>query len=138
MAATKVQANWSGVAFNNTAITRVTNVSISQGGSLEMFSGDTDIFPVVACNLMNNPSASVTTADAGTVMGIAPGSSGSFTATHKDAKGQTSGDILYVIATAVAENTDTSGAHGGFGTATTTFKAISADGSTNPLSFTRA
>ena len=138
MAATRVQANWTGVAHGATTITRVTQASFNQGGQLQSFSADGDHFRTVIVNLMNEPSASITSADAGTVMAIAPGTTASLTATHKDAKGSSGGDILYVLANAVAENCQTSGQHAQFGTATLTFKAYSTDGTTNPLSFTRA
>jgi len=89
-------------------------------------------------NLMSKPTASVTSADTATLMAIAPGTTATFSATHKDAKGATSGDILYVLANAVVENVETTGAHGQFGTATMKMLAYSSDGTTNPLSFTRA
>lgn len=138
MAATKVQANWASVAHGSTTITRVTSVNFNQGGSLASFAGDGDRFDTVICNLMNKPSASVTTADAAVVMGIAPGTVASFSATHKDAARAAGGDILYVLTNAVAENATTTGAYGQFGNATITFKAYSSDGTTNPLAFTRA
>ena len=47
MAATKAQINWSSVSWNSTSITRVTNVSIGQGGSLIKFKGDTDVYPTI-------------------------------------------------------------------------------------------
>ena len=68
----------------------------------------------------------------------ARGTSASFSATHKDAKGATGGDILYVMANAVAENVETSGSHAEFGYTTQQLLAFSSDGTTNPLSFTRA
>jgi hypothetical protein len=88
--------------------------------------------------LMSKPRASVTSADTATLMGMAPGNTSSFSATHKDAQGITGGDILYVMANAVVENVETSGAHGQFGSATMGMVAYSSDGTTNPLSFTRA
>lgn len=138
MAATRLQANWSGVALGATTITRVSQVSINQGGTLQDYSADGDHYPTVITNLMNKPTASVTSADTATLMGIAPGTTGSFTATHKDAKAQTGGDILYVLANAVASTAQTSGGHNAFGTASLSMQAFSSDGSTNPLSFTRA
>ena len=138
MAATKLQANWSAVAHGTTTITRVTQVSFSQGGSLASFSADGDHYPTVVVNLMNKPRASVVSADTATLMGVAPGTTATFSATHKDAKGATGGDILYVMANAVVENVETSGSHGQFGSATMTLLAYSSDGTTNPLSFTRA
>lgn len=137
MAATKLQANWTAVSFGSAPITRVSQVSFTQGGTLSPYSGDGDHFPTVIVNLMNKPRATVTSADAAAIMAIAPGETGSFSATHKDAKGSTGGDILYVLANAVAENAETSGAHGQFGSATLSLMAFSSDGVTNPLSFTR-
>ncbi len=55
----------------------------------------------------------------------------------KDAMGATGGDIHYVMADAV-ENVETSGSHAEFGSATMQLLALSSDGTTNPLSFTRA
>ena len=138
MAATKIQANWTAVSFGATPISRVSQVSFTQGGSLAAYSADGDHFPTVVVNLMNKPRASVTSADAAALMSIAPGETGSFSATHKDAKGEVGGDILYVLANAVAENSETSGAHGQFGSAKLNLLAFSTDGTTNPLSFTRA
>jgi len=138
MAATKVQANWATVSHGNTSITKVTSVSFNQGGKLTKFSGDGDVFPTLITNLMNDPSATVTTADAGTLMGIAPGTVATFNATHKDALGASGGAIVYALANAVVENVQASGNHGAYGTATMTLQAYSSDGSTNPLSFTRS
>ncbi|MGC8638732.1 MAG: hypothetical protein ACP5XB_02505 [Isosphaeraceae bacterium] len=138
MAATKLQANWTGVSLGSTSITRVNQVSFSQGGSLATYAADGDHYPTVVVNLMNNPSASVTSADTGTLMGIAPGTCGTFSATHKDALKATGGDILYVMANAVVENVQTAGSHGQFGTSSMSLLAYSSDGVTNPLSFTRA
>jgi len=138
MAATKLQANWTAVSFGSAPISRVSQVSFTQGGTLSAYSGDGDHFPTVVVNLMSRPRATVTSADTAAVMAIAPGETGSFSATHKDAKGETGGDILYILANAVAENAETSGAHGQFGSATLSLMAYSSDGVTNPLSFTRA
>ncbi|QEH38645.1 hypothetical protein OJF2_72510 [Aquisphaera giovannonii] len=138
MAATKLQANWAAVSHGSTSITRVTNVSFSQGGSLSSFSADGDHYPTVIVSLQNKPSATVTSSDTAALMGLAPGTVASFSATHKDAKGATGGDVVYVMANAVVENVDTSGSHGQFGTATLSLLGYSSDGVTNPLSFTRA
>jgi hypothetical protein len=138
MAATKLQANWSTVSHGATTITRVTSVSFNQGGSTQSYSGDTDHFPTVIVNLMSSPTASVTSADPAILMGIAPGTTATFSATHKDAKAATGGDILYTLINAVAETAQTSGSHAAFGTGSLSLKAYSSDGTTNPLSFTRA
>jgi hypothetical protein len=141
VAATKLQANWSNVTHGSNPITRVTQVSFNIGGALQSFSADGDHYPTVIVNLMNKPTASVATSDAGNVMNnalFAPGTVAVLSATHKDAKGSSGGDILYVLANATVETATASGAHGQFGTATLSFQAFSSDGSTPPLSFTRA
>lgn len=138
MAATKVQANWANCSFANTTITRVSSCSFNQGGSLVEYAGDTDGFPTVLANLMSRPTANIASADAGTLMGIAPGTAGTFTATHKDILKAVNGSIVYVLANAVSENAQSSGSFGAAGTATLNFKAFSTDGTTNPLSFSRA
>lgn len=138
MPATRLQANWTAVSFGDADITRVSQVTFTQGGSLAAYAADGDHFPTVVVNLMNRPRATVTTSDPAAVMSISPGTTGTFSATHKDAKGEVGGDILYVLANAVAENAETSGSHGQFGSATLSLMAFSSDGVTNPLSFTRA
>lgn len=138
MAATKLNANWTSVAHGSTTLTKVTDITFSQGGKLQQFAGDNDRFNTVVVNLMSNPTASVTCHDIGTVMGLAPGTTASLTATHKDAKLASGGDILYTLSNAVVENTTAKGPFGNFGSATTTFHSYSSDGSTNPLAFTRA
>jgi hypothetical protein len=138
MAATKLQANWTAISHGTTAISRVTHVSFSQGGSLATYSADGDHYPTVVVSLLNKPRASVTSSDTATLMGIGPGTTATFSATHKDAKGATGGDILYVMTNSVVENVETTGAHAQFGSATMTLLAYSSDGVTNPLSFTRA
>jgi hypothetical protein len=121
-----------------TTITRVSQVTFAQGGSLASYAADGDHYPTVVVNLMSKPRASVTSADTGTLMSLASGTTASFSATHKDAKGTAGGDILYVMANAVVENVETTGTHGQFGSATMSLLAFSSDGTTNPLSFTRA
>lgn len=138
MPPTRLQANWSSVAHGAAEITRVTQVSFSQGGSLAAFSADGDHYPTVVVSLLNRPKAAVTSADTAALMALAPGTAASLSATHKDARASSGGDILYVLANAVVENVETAGRHGEFGQATATFLAYSSDGVTNPLSFTRA
>lgn len=138
MAATRLQANWANVGHGSQAITKVTAVNFSQGGSVAEFAGDVDRFTTVIVNLMNKPTATVTSADIATLMGIACGTVGSFTATHKDAAKQAGGDIVYVLSNAVAENVTANGPFGQYGSASLSLKSYSSDGSTNPLAFTRA
>lgn len=138
MAATGLQANWTAVSFNSTTITKVTSVSFDRGGQLVEFAGDVDQYPTLLANLQSKPRATVATADVGTLMGLAIGTKASLTATHKDAAKQSLGDIVYTMSNAVLENVNAQGAYGQIGSGTATFRALSADGATNPLSFTRA
>ena len=137
MAATKAQVNWTAVSFGTTAITRVTDVKFNEGGNLIDFSGDADLFTTILAVGVNKPSATVTTADEATIMGIGVGTTGSLIATHKDATGGASGGVAFVLANGVVENADGGGAHAAFSSGTLSVKAFSSDGSTNPLSFTR-
>lgn len=137
MAATKLQRNWTAVQFGNTTITMVTACSFDSGGKLIKFYGDADIFPVVIVAQDCEPTASVDSGDTATIMGFAPGTSGTFTATHNDAKLAVGGAIVYTLINAVVRNPNTSGPRGQFGTATLPLDAFSSDGTTNPLSFTR-
>lgn len=138
MAASRVQANWTDCAHGSTTITRVSSVSFDYGGSIAMFAGDNDRYPTLVANLTNAPKASITSADAGTLMGIAPNTVADFTATHKDARGATGGDIIYTFINAVVENVSTGGNHGAFGSASMSLVGYADDGETNPISFTRA
>lgn len=137
MAKTDRQMNWTAVSHATVPITGVTSVRFSQGGKLTVASADADKFPTLAVAAMNNPVASVDVINPAAVMAIAPGTSGPFTATHNDAKMATGGGVVYVLDPAVAENADTAGTHAAIGTGSINFVGISADGSTNPLSFTR-
>jgi hypothetical protein len=137
MAATKAQLNWANVSFGSTAITRVTNGSFSQGGKLLKFSGDTDVFTTIIANVSSEPSATFTTADVGTIMGIPPGSTNTLSATLNDAKGATGGAVVFTMINAVFENADTTAAHAQFGSVVGTWQAFSSDGTTSPLSFAR-
>lgn len=138
MSATALQLNWSNVEFASTQLQRVTSIMFDQGGELIEFAGDNDRYPVVIANPMNKPRCSITSADVATLMGIAPGTSGSIVATQVDALEATGGSIVWTLANAVHENTQDTGAFGQFATATATFRAYSSDGTTNPLSFTRS
>jgi hypothetical protein len=97
MAATKLQLNWTGVAHGAQAITRISTVSFSQGGTLLEYAGDNDKFNTVVVNGVAKPTASLTSSDTAVLMGIASGTTGTLTATHKDAKLASGGDILYSL-----------------------------------------
>lgn len=138
MSATNLQLNWTTVAFGSTNLTRVTSVVFAQGGELIEFAGDNNRYPVVIANNMNRPRCSISTGDVATLMGIAPGTSGQIQATQVDALAATGGNVLWVMTNAVHESTSDTGNFGHVATATATFRAYSSDGTTNPLSFTRA
>jgi hypothetical protein len=143
MAITKAQINWTAVAFtptggSATSITRVTTGSFGQGGRLIKFKGDTDLYPTVIAAPTIEPHASFTTADVGTMMGFAPGTTGALAATLNDAKAAVGGAVVFALANAVFENASATGHHGEFATVTGTWHAFSSDGVTNPLSFTRS
>lgn len=134
---TKAQINWTGVEFASTAITRVTNASVGQGGSLIKFKGDTDLYPTIIANVDNEPHMSITTADVGTIQSIVPGTTGTLTATLNDAKGASGGAVVFTLSNAVFENADTQAQHAQFGSVTGTWQGYSSDGSTNPMAITR-
>jgi hypothetical protein len=137
MSATRAQINWASVTFGSTSITRITTGGFGQGGKLLRFKGDTDMYSTVIANVNNEPSATFTTADVGTIMGITPGTTNTLAATLNDAKGATGGSVVFTMINAVFENADTTAYHAQFGSVTGTWQAFSSDGSTNPLSFTR-
>jgi hypothetical protein len=137
MSATRAQINWASVTFGSTSITRITAGGFGQGGKLLRFKGDTDMYSTVIANVNNEPSATFTTADVGTIMGIAPGTTNTLAATLNDAKGATGGSVVFTMINAVFENADTTAHHAQFGSVTGTWQAFSSDGVTNPLSFTR-
>ncbi len=138
MSASNLQLNWTSVSFGPTNLTHVTSVMFDQGGELIEFSGDNNRYPVVIANNINHPKCSITTSDVATLMGIAPGTSGSITATQADALEATGGSINWTLANAVHETTQDTGHWGQFASATARFRAYSSDGTTNPLSFTRS
>ena len=137
MAATRAQLNWASVSFGSTSVTRVTSGSFSQGGKLLKFSGDTDVYTTIIANVLNEPTAQFTTADVGTIMGIAPGATNTLSATLNDARGATGGAVVFTMINAVFENADTTAAHAQLGSVTGTWHAFSSDGVTSPLSLAR-
>jgi hypothetical protein len=137
MAATKAQINWTAVQNGSVAITRITTGGFGQGGKLLRFKGDTDMYSTIIANVNNEPNASFTTADVGTMMGFVPGTTTTLTATLNDAKAASGGSVVFTMINAVFENADTTAQHAQFGTVTGTWQAYSSDGVTNPLSFTR-
>jgi len=138
MSATKANINWTAVSHGSTNLTRVTNAMFGQGGSLIHFKGDSDLYPTIIANVDNEPHASITTADVGTLFGITPGTTATLSATLNDAKGASGGAVIFTMLNAVAENADATAQHAQFGTITGTWKAFSSDGSTPPLTIARS
>jgi hypothetical protein len=143
MSATALQLNWTNVAFTPTSgsavtITRVTSCSFNQGTELIDFSGDNDRYPVVIANSVNRPSCDITSGDVATLFGIGGGTGGSVAATQLDALGATGGSIDWAMINCVSGGAQQSGQWGQFATATLHVRCYSTDGTTNPLSFTRA
>ena len=138
MSATKANINWTGVSHGTVSITRVTAANFSYGGRLIKFKGDVDGFPTIIANVDNEPHASITTADVGTMMGFIPGTTATLNATLNDAKLATGGAVVFAMANAVFENADNQGQHAAVRNPTGTWQAYSSDGSTNPLTFTRS
>ena len=138
MAATGLQKNWSPVAWGNTTITKVTSVDFDQGGNLLPFYGDGNIYPTVLVAQDNKPTATVQSGDIGGLQALGgPGTTGTLTATHLDAKLAAGGAINYTLNNAVIANIVANGPRGQFGSGTLQVQAFSSDGTTNPLSFTR-
>ena len=139
MAATKLQRNWTAVSFPvNNAITKVTKVDIDQGGKLIKFFGDADIYPDTVVAQDSEPTASVDSGDIATLEGVGgPGTTGTLSATHNDAKLATGGAIVWVVINAVVRNIVANGPRGQYGSGTLNLDAFSSDGTTNPVSFTR-
>ena len=74
-----------------------------QGGQLIKFKGDTDQFPTIIASPTQEPHASFTTADVGTMMGFGPGTGGVLAATLNDAKAQAGGAVVFALSNAVFE-----------------------------------
>lgn len=138
MPASGFQMGWTNVMLGTSAINHIDSVSIDVGGQLLAYAGDNDRYNTVVVNPMNDPSVTINCTNPAALIGIAPGTEGTFTATHKDAKLAVGGDIIYTVVNCVAPGASTTGAHAQFGTATIQLKAYAIDGATNPVSFTRA
>ena len=144
MASTKRFMNWTGVTFTPTGgsvtpITGVSSVTIDTGGSLVKFAGDGDRYSTTVVNDHNDPVVTVHAADLAAVRANPVGTTGTFTATHNDARnGAGTGAITYTLANAVISSNPIQGAHRQFGQGTLTIASFSTDGVTNPLSTSTA
>ena len=137
MAATGLQVNWTAVSFNSITIERVDSVSMDEGGKLLTYKGDGDTYASVAANYDNNPKVTIKSSDVATVHSFGNGTQATFTATHKDALGAVGGAIVWTMVNATVDNANSQGAHAAFGDGTLSLMGVSADGVTNPLSYTR-
>src|SRR5512135_2598573 len=115
MAATGLQFNWASVSHGTTNLLHITDVAFTQAIQLQAFHGDDSVYAQVVAAHTGRTTARVTSGDEAALMGIAPGTTATFTATHKDAKHGSSGDIVYSLANAVAGQGEASGAYGQFG-----------------------
>ena len=138
MAATKRQMNWSPVSFANNAATGVTQVSIDHGISVQKFSGDGDHFVTTLVQDFRDPTMTVTCADFAWIDAQAVAGKGTLSATAKDAKGATGGNITYTLSNAIASSANNSDAHRQFGSGSITFTGESTDGTTSPLAISLA
>jgi hypothetical protein len=137
MAISRAQINWGPVSFNAVPITRVTTAGFGLGGTLLKMKADVDLFPTLIACADIEPHGSVTTADVGPMMALAPGSTGTLIGQLNDAKGVSLGGVVFTMTNAVFENADASGAHAAFGTVTGTWQGFSTDGVTPPLIISR-
>lgn len=137
MAATGVQLNWSSVSYASTPITKVTGGGFDEGINLVMFSGDANTYDIVAAVGVNKPTATFTTGDIGLALTL-PSGSGTLIATLNDAKGASAGAINFTMANAYLSGNSSTAQHATIGSATLNWIAVSTDGTTNPISFTRS
>src|SRR5436305_9581270 len=113
MAATKRHFNWTAVGFTPTAgtllaITGVTDVRVDPRGTVQSFSGDGDHLPTTKVSDYQDPMVTITTADIAAARTLAPGTRGTLTATHLDAKnlgGVAGGAYTITMTAAIVENT---------------------------------
>ena len=138
MATTGLQINWTGVEMGSTQIKKVTSVRFQDKGQTVKFHGDDSPWPQAVAISTFDSSATLKSGDEATILSIAIGATGTFTATHVDALHATNGNIVYTLANAIVTDRDTGGDYGKFGDATLKIEAYSSDGSTPPLSYSRS
>jgi hypothetical protein len=135
--------NWTAVGFTPSGgslgtATGVTSVKIDYGGNILKFSGDGDRGPSLVVNDFNEPSVEVSSADVAWALTNVPGTVGSLTATHNDAKLASGGAIVYTLNPCIVESPNSDGEHRQIGKAMVKFMGYFSDGQTNPLSYTRS
>ncbi len=136
MAASGIQANWTGATHGADAVADVQSCTISDGKQLTAFSAGIDRYKRKHAALMAEPSIQITSSDVAKIMSLT--GTKDFSITLKDAFGASGGDILYAGENATPEGASTNGSHATFASASVTLRLASDDGATNPLSFTRA
>jgi hypothetical protein len=136
MSATGIQLNWTNVQFASTNLTRVTALTVDQGGEAIAFNGDNDRYDSVIARNVSRPSVQITSGDVATMMAL--GGQGTIVAEQLDGLGAVGGNINWTISNAIHITSNDSGSWGQFATSTSTFRCYSADGQTNPVNIGRS
>jgi len=132
--------NVTGVQMATQVITGVTSLNFDSGGSLVPFSGDGDRYNTTVVNDFNEPEFSLESADLKALNALTPGTRGVFTATINDAKNGITAlgggfTITTAAGTAIVKTHSASLAHRQYGKGTLSIMVESADGTTNPASY---
>lgn len=144
MPATKRYMNVSNVLFTPVSgqaftMTGVTGISDDPAGTLEGFAADADRYNTTLVNNFNDPTLTVSLADVAVIAAMPVGTRGSLAYTLNDAKnlgGVGSFALRFVLANAVVMSNSFSAQHRTFAAGSIGFKTESADGFTNPKSYT--
>lgn len=145
----KRHMNWVSTQFVTAATTPVTipitsvqSIDLDQQVSLKKLSGDGDQFNTTIVRDFGDPQATVHYNDLASAHQLIGGLRGTFSSTHNDSKNLSAvggGGYTVSLGTggyAVISNTTSGGKHRDFGEAQTMICAESADGLTNPMTFT--
>jgi hypothetical protein len=142
MSATNRYMNTGAVGFTPTggsltAITGVKSVSFDEGVSVKKESADGDLFPTVSVNDQNNPTITIETLDAFVLIAQLAGQKGTLAIVIKDAYNGTTtsgGGKTITMTGCQIEKRGATHKHREFSNQSITFGAVSADGSTHPVS----
>ena len=120
----------------------VTSIRFDDGGSTAEFRGDNDRFPTTRVADYQNPSFTLTMGNLKKAsQTLAHGTKGTFTYILLEATAGTGTDAITVATasnTAMVETRGHNAPHGQFGTSDIRIRTTSADGSTNPVSYSYA
>jgi len=120
-------------------IGRITNATIDANGQRLTFSGDGDRYDTLNVNIGNAPAITLTGGDFFKFLGLMNGGFGTLVITYEDAKNVLgTGSAVVTLINAAPDSPSGGAAHRQVGSGTITFVSSSADGITNPLSFTLA